>query len=297
MFHEAQHLQDSRYLFHSRVEAPHPLHGRQTPFDAALAVQQPSPELPEADASLKRYVSSLEERVSSLTFENNKLKSTNESMHMTIKSMSEAAQSSQMKDPLLWQQQQQLKQALEQRVSSLQRQSELVHVFDAACIQQSELIGDGSFGQVRMGRLTLPVAVKTARRQSQGSASASESAREMSLKQEEQIFREASLQGALRHPGVVSSLGICITETGQVALITELVRGRSLEDILHTKKIALSMPETIAIAIQLADALAYLHHRSVVHRDVKPGNILVSSDMIVKLCDFGLACRCLPLHA
>jgi serine/threonine protein kinase len=56
------------------------------------------------------------------------------------------------------------------------------------------------------------------------------------------------------------------------------------------------MQETITIATQLADALAYLHHRSVVHRDVKPGNILVSSDMIVKLCDFGLACRYLVVH-
>jgi hypothetical protein len=245
---------------------------------------------------LKRYISSLEERVTALTFENNKLKSCNESMHMTIKSMSEAAQSSQVIDPALWQQQQHLKQALEGRVSSLQRQSELVHVFDAACVQQSELIGDGSFGQVRMGRLTLPVAVKTARRHSQSAAGA-EAVRETSVKQEEQLFREASLQGSLRHPGVVSSLGICITAGGQAALITELVRGRSLEDIQHTKKITLSMHETITIAIQLADALAYLHHRSVVHRDIKPGNILVSSDMIVKLCDFGLACRYLVLYA
>ena len=139
--------------------------------------------------------------------------------------------------------------------------------------------------------MTLPVAVKTARRQGQGGGGGAEAARDASLKQEEQIFREASLQGSLRHPGVVRSLGICISEGGQVALVTELVQGRSLEDILHSKKIALSMLETISIAIQLADALAYLHHRSVVHRDVKPGNILVSSDMVVKLCDFGLACR------
>jgi hypothetical protein len=298
---EVHNPPDSRSAVHSHVQRPYLLQSRETPLSDALAVQQPSPELPEVDATLKRYISSLEERVTTLTFENNKLKSSNESMQMTIKSLSEAAQGSLVNDSALWQQQQQqqqhLRQALEQRVSSLQRQSELVQVFDAACVKQSELIGDGSFGQVRMGQLTLPVAVKTARRQNQGAAVASETAREISLKQEEQIFREASLQGALRHPGVVASLGICVTQGGQVALITELVRGRSLEDILHTKKIALSMQETITIAIQLADALAYLHHRSVVHRDVKPGNILVSSDMIVKLCDFGLACRFSVLRA
>jgi len=253
-------------------------------------VQQPSPEPEEAHHISKRYINSLEERVSALTFENNKLRSANESMHMTIKSMSDSlAGSSHVSDAVQQQQQQQqLKAALEQRVSSLQRQSELVEVFDAACVKPLELIGDGSFGEVRKGYVTLPVAVKTARRQGQGGV---EAARDSRLKQEEQIFREASLQGSLRHPGVVRALGICVNEGGQVALVTELVHGRSLEDILHVKKIALSMHETISIATQLADALAYLHHRSVVHRDVKPGNILVSSDMLVKLCDFGLACR------
>jgi hypothetical protein len=240
------------------------------------------------DDNFKRYVSSLEERVIALTYENNRLKTSHESMQMVVKSMSENDKSN---DSALWQQQQQqLRVALEQRVSSLQRQSELVHVIDAACVKQSELIGDGSFGQVHMGQLTLPVALKTARRQVQGGGGGAD--REISIKQEEQIFREASLQGSLRHPGIVNALGICITEGGQVALITELVKGRSLEDILHVKKISLSMHETITIAIQIADALAYLHHRSVVHRDVKPGNILISSDMNVKLCDFGLACRC-----
>lgn len=274
---------------------PRYLDGRDTPrgvrggVAAGGGVQQLSPEPLEVDPNAKRYISSLEERVSALTFENNKLKSANESLQMSIKSLEDNGHVSD--SLMLQQQQQQLKTALEQRVSSLQRQSELVEVFDAACVKPLELIGDGSFGEVRKGYVTLPVAVKTARRQGQGGGGGAEAARDASLKQEEQIFREASLQGSLRHPGVVRSLGICISEGGQVALVTELVQGRSLEDILHSKKIALSMLETISIAIQLADALAYLHHRSVVHRDVKPGNILVSSDMVVKLCDFGLACR------
>jgi hypothetical protein len=297
MFVDVQHPPDATTISSPRVQVAHGVHAMMTPRSGPRAVQQPSPEPVVVDSNLKNYISSLEERVTALTFENNKLKKSNESMHMTIKSMSDAAQSNLMNDPILWQQQQQLRAALEQRVSSLQRQSELVHVFDAACVRQTELIGDGSFGQVRMGQLTLPVAVKTARRPSQGAAGASDAARETSLKQEEQLFREASLQGALRHPGVVNALGICITDSGHVALITELVKGRSLEDILHSKKIALSMQETITIATQLADALAYLHHRSVVHRDVKPGNILVTSDMVVKLCDFGLACRYAVVHA
>lgn len=294
---QVQHPQDAPSYASPRVQMPHQSHVSMPPRSDPRAVLQPSPDPPEIDSNLKHYISSLEQRVTALTLENSKLMKSNESMHMTIKSMSDAAQGGLMHEPTLWlQQQQQLRAALEQRVSSLQRQSELVHVFDAACVKQAELIGDGSFGQVHMGQLTVPVAVKTARRLSQGSAGGPDAARETCLKQEEQLFREASLQGALRHPGIVSALGICITQGGQVALITELVKGRSLEDILHSKKIALSMQETITIATQLADALAYLHHRSVVHRDVKPGNILVSSDMIVKLCDFGLACRYVVVH-
>lgn len=290
LLNKVQHPPHSRALVSPLLQKPHQLPAVENIRAGAFAMQ-PAPDSQEVDANLRSYISSLEERVSALTFENNKLKSSNESMHMTIQSFSHAAPADHVNDPALWQQQQNLKAALEQRVSSLQRQSELVQVFDAACVNQSELIGDGSFGQVRMGQLTLPVAVKTARRLGQGVGGGSDAAREISLKQEEQLFREASLQGALRHPGVVSALGISILEGGQVALITELVKGRSLEDILHSKKISLSIQETVTIAIQLADALAYLHHRSVVHRDVKPGNILVSSDMIVKLCDFGLACR------
>ena len=130
-------------------------------------MQQPSPEPLEVDPNAKRYISSLEERVSALTFENNKLKSANESLQMSIKSLEDNGHVS---DTLMLQQQQQqqLKTALEQRVSSLQRQSELVEVFDAACVKPLELIGDGSFGEVRKGYVTLPVAVKTARRQGQG---------------------------------------------------------------------------------------------------------------------------------
>ena len=290
LLNQVQHLPHSPASVTPLLQKPHQLPAVENLRGGACDMQL-APDSQEVDANLRSYINSLEERVTALTFENNKLKSSNESMHMTIKSMSDAALGEHVNDPALWQQQQNLKAALEQRVSSLQRQSELVQVFDATCVNQSELIGDGSFGQVRMGVLTLPVAVKTARRLGQGVASGSDAARETSLKQEEQLFREASLQGALRHPGVVSALGISILEGGQVALITELVKGRSLEDILHSKKISLSIQETVTIAIQLADALAYLHHRSVVHRDVKPGNILVSSDMIVKLCDFGLACR------
>lgn len=247
---------------------------------------QPIPDLLEVDTNLKYYINSLEDSVTALTIENNKLKLSNKN----INSMSDTTHYSNINNDTLLQQQN-LITTLEQQTSSHLQKSELVQVFDATCVNQSELICDTPRNQVHMGQLTLPVAIKTSRRLNQGIIDKSDIAREISQEQKEMIFREASLQGALRHPGIVNVYGISILKDDQVAIITELVKGDSLEDILHFKKITLSIQEIITIAIQLADALAYLHHHGVVHRDIKSGNIIVSNDMIVKLCDFEGACR------
>ena len=180
---------------------------------------------------------------------------------------------------------------LEQHTFSHLHQPELIQVFDATCINQSELICDTQKTQVYMGQLTLPIAIKKVDLLNKKSTSESNAAQEITQIQKDMIFKEASLQGALRHPGIVNVYGISILQDNQIALITELVKGDSLEDILHLKKISLSIQEIITIAIQLADALAYLHHNGVVHRDIKSSNIIVSDDMIVKLCDFELACK------
>jgi serine/threonine protein kinase len=253
------------------------------------------PDLLEVETNLKYYINSLEDSVTALTIENNKLKLSNKN----INSKSYVTQDNNINNDTLLQQQnlittleqQNLITTLEQQTSSHLQQSELVQVFDATCVNQSELIGDTRRNQVHMGQLTLPVAIKTSRHLNQRIRNKPDIAREISQEQKEMIFREASLQGSLRHPGIVNVYGISILKDDKVALITELVKGNSLEDILHLKKITLSIQEIITIAIQLADTLAYLHHHGVVHRDVKSGNILVSNDMIVKICDFEGACR------
>jgi serine/threonine protein kinase len=142
-----------------------------------------------------------------------------------------------------------------------------------------------------MGQLTLPIAIKQAYHLNQEFIDKSNSVKKISQTQKEIMFQEASLQGELRHPGIVNVYGISILKDDQFALITELVKGDSLEKILHFNKITLSIQEIITIAIQLADALAYCHHRGIVHKDIRSCNIIVSNDMIVKLCDFGGACR------
>jgi serine/threonine protein kinase len=97
-------------------------------------------------------------------------------------------------------------------------------------------------------------------------------------------FRAAS---ALEHPNVVRALAV--ENDGETSfLVYELVAGRSVADWLDANG---PMPEEAAVRIvtQVAQALHYAHERRVIHRDVKPDNILLLEDGKAKLTDFGLA--------
>ena len=67
----------------------------------------------------------------------------------------------------------------------------------------------------------------------------------------------------------------------------ELVRGRTLEDLLGRRR--LKIPEALQYGIQIADALASAHAAGIVHRDLKPANVMVTESGVVKVLDFGLA--------
>ena len=103
----------------------------------------------------------------------------------------------------------------------------------------------------------------------------------------ERFYREAKAAGTLSHPGIVTIHDVG-QENDRHFLVMEYLEGQSLRDILQMQG-ALPLKETIEIALQLCDALAYAHSRGVVHRDIKPDNVHILPGGIVKLTDFGIA--------
>jgi serine/threonine-protein kinase len=99
--------------------------------------------------------------------------------------------------------------------------------------------------------------------------------------------RESRLLASLNHPQVASVLGL--EDAGGVpALVMELVEGPTLAERL-AKDGALAIPEALALARQVAEAVEYAHERGIVHRDLKPGNVKITPEGAVKVLDFGLA--------
>jgi serine/threonine protein kinase len=102
----------------------------------------------------------------------------------------------------------------------------------------------------------------------------------------ERFTREALTLATLNHPSIVQIIDRGVT--GEICyLVMEFVDGASLRHILGDQK--LSPEKALQIVPQLCAALEYAHSRGVVHRDVKPENILLTRDGTVKITDFGLA--------
>ncbi len=105
----------------------------------------------------------------------------------------------------------------------------------------------------------------------------------------ERVLDEARVLDRLRHPNIVQVNGV--DEINGVVLIDmELVRGRNLASVLREAAgTPLPLGEAVRITLAVLDALGYAHEQRIVHRDVKPANILIGDDGTVKLTDFGLA--------
>ena len=105
----------------------------------------------------------------------------------------------------------------------------------------------------------------------------------------ERFLREARAAARLNHPGIVAIYDSDIEpETGRPYIVMEFVNGRSLHEILALQP-RLELSKIVSIGSQVARALQAAHDRGIIHRDVKPGNLLITADGRVKLTDFGVA--------
>ena len=103
---------------------------------------------------------------------------------------------------------------------------------------------------------------------------------------EARFLQEARAAGGIGHPAIVTIYDV--GREGDVAFMAmELLDGRELRELIRGGSLAPS--EAVEIAARVAEALAVAHERGVVHRDVKPGNIMVLSDGRLKVMDFGIA--------
>jgi serine/threonine-protein kinase len=103
----------------------------------------------------------------------------------------------------------------------------------------------------------------------------------------ERFRREAVAAARLSHPNVVAVFDTGV-DGGLVYIVMELVRGKTLRELLVAQG-ALGPARAVQIAAQVADALDYAHGQGIVHRDVKPANVLIADDGRVKVADFGIA--------
>ncbi len=100
-------------------------------------------------------------------------------------------------------------------------------------------------------------------------------------------FREARSSAGLSHRNVVTVFDV-VQEAGHIWLVMEHVPGRSLSQII--KQDGPLDPSTVAeIGAQVADGLSALHAGGILHRDVKPGNVLIREDGVAKISDFGIS--------
>lgn len=105
------------------------------------------------------------------------------------------------------------------------------------------------------------------------------------------FLQEAKAASSISHQNVITIFDFGETSDGQPYMVMDYIEGTSLEELL--RKVKLDLTRTLAIAIQVCDALAAAHKKGIVHRDLKPSNIMLIKDdedvEIVKLLDFGMA--------
>ncbi|MDP8987276.1 MAG: serine/threonine protein kinase, partial [Actinomycetota bacterium] len=144
-------------------------------------------------------------------------------------------------------------------------------------------LGAGGMGQVWEGEDTIlqrPVAVKAVDLPSHLDDDDRHALRS-------RVLREARSAARIDHPATVRVFDV-VDEGGRLYVVMELVRAPTLAQVVEERG-PLSVPEAAAVGLGVLGALEAAHRAGIVHRDVKPGNVMMLEDGGVKLADFGIA--------
>ena len=98
---------------------------------------------------------------------------------------------------------------------------------------------------------------------------------------------EARILAGLEHPGIARFYDAGRAADGSLFLVLEYVEGEDL--LAHVNRAGLDLRRRVELVVQVVDAVAFAHRRQVVHRDLKPGNVLVDADGRARLLDFGIS--------
>uniref|UniRef100_A0A8C6NXD3 Ephrin type-A receptor 7 n=1 Tax=Nothobranchius furzeri TaxID=105023 RepID=A0A8C6NXD3_NOTFU len=171
------------------------------------------------------------------------------------------------------------------RLKSLEDPNRAVHQFakelDASCIKIERVIGAGEFGEVCSGRLKLPgkrdmsVAIKTLKVG-------------YTEKQRRDFLCEASIMGQFDHPNVVHLEGV-VTRGKPVMIVIEYMENGSLDAFLRKHDGQFTVIQLVGMLRGIAAGMRYLADMGYVHRDLAARNILVNSNLVCKVSDFGLS--------
>ena len=142
----------------------------------------------------------------------------------------------------------------------------------------TEKLGEGGMGVVYKAtdiQLDRPVAIKILPSQ----FTASEDDRE-------RFIRESKAASSLDHPNICTVYEAGQTDDGQMFMAMAYFDGSSLKDVIGKGRMPIE--EALNVAMQVSEALKAADGKGIVHRDVKPGNIIITPDGVAKLVDFGL---------
>lgn len=101
------------------------------------------------------------------------------------------------------------------------------------------------------------------------------------------FLREAQADAKLAHPNIVNVYDVG-SENGTYYIVMEYIDGKTLKDYIRAQK-RIPPEECAELCVQIADALRHAHENNIIHRDIKPHNILMTSGKIPKVADFGIA--------